>query len=95
MSKTSGTIDLKSIKEASSVATSYVTDITNNGIFIHPSANNTDGIQIQNTISIIRDGDIVADYGENIILGNKGNAQFPNENLMLLLKIEFLKFLKV
>lgn len=86
MSKTSGTIDLKSIKEASSIATSYVTDITNNGVFIHPNGNNTDGIQIQDTISIIRDGDVVADYGENIILGNKGNAQSPNENLLYLSK---------
>ena len=36
MSKTSGTIDLKSIKQAATGAVSYITDINDdNGIFVH------------------------------------------------------------
>ena len=54
MSKTSGTIDLKSLKTASTEATNYVTDIDNNGISIHPKGDNSNKITISSAIEIFK-----------------------------------------
>ena len=54
MSKTSGTIDLKSLKTASTEATNYVTDIDNNGISVHPKGSDSNKITISDAIEIFK-----------------------------------------
>lgn len=54
MSKTSGTIDLKSLKSASTEATNYVTDIDNNGISVHPKGGDSNKITISSAIEIFK-----------------------------------------
>ena len=68
MAKTSGTIDLKSIKQAATGAVGYITDISDNGVFVHkksssaviPTSSNANGVQITSNVDIIRGGESVA-----------------------------------
>ena len=77
MSKTSGTIDLKSIKQAATGAVGYITDISDNGVFVHkksssavtPTSSNANGVQITSNVDIIRGGESVAQYGSDARIG--------------------------
>lgn len=71
MAKTSGTIDLKSMKKAAQGAVNYITDITNEGILVHPVDDEDHGVRITDVVEIVRDGKVSAEYGESIILGNR------------------------
>ena len=78
MSKASATIDL-----ASKIPTSYITDINDNGIFVHKKDNNTvvptndnaNGVQITDKVNIIKDGRTIAEYGEEVVIGKKLTAE--------------------
>lgn len=55
---------------AAKTATSYVTEITGqNGIMVHPSTDQTTGVQITDDVDILRDGTSVADYGDTVRIG--------------------------
>ena len=77
MAKTSGTIDLKSIKQAATGAVGYITDISDNGVFVHkksssaviPTSSNANGVQITSNVDIIRGGESVAQYGSDARIG--------------------------
>lgn len=73
-----------SIADAGKTANNYVTDITNAGIFVHhndggnhtaPTAPNARGVKISDTVDIIRDGKVMAEFGggdgDEITLGNE------------------------
>ena len=47
----------------------YITEITNEGISIHPDSNINDGIEISDHIIIKKNGTPVAYYGESTIIG--------------------------
>lgn len=66
----SGSIDLKSLKIASE-PNKYITRISENGISIHPENNENNGVNITDHIEMIQNGQIIAKYGSNIIVGNE------------------------
>lgn len=69
------------IQTAGQGATSYITKITNDGIFVHqtdsgrsgttPTDSNAYGVHISDDIDIIRQGEVVASYGSEAIIGKK------------------------
>ncbi len=72
------------IEDAGNHAHNYVTDITDAGIFVHqndggnhtaPTAPNARGVKISDTVDIIRDGKVMAEFGggdgDAIILGDE------------------------
>ena len=61
--------------EAGKVATNYITDTTSDGVFVHPEGNTQDGVRIQDTVEILRDGASVAEYGDTIRLGPSTGAR--------------------
>lgn len=91
MAKTSGTIDLKSMKRAAQGAVDYITDIDNNGIFVHeksssavtPTSSNANGVKIASNVDIIRGGKSVAQYGTNARIGeaDKGRLIVTNSDI--------------
>lgn len=55
---------------AAKTATSYVTEITGqNGIMVHPSTDQTTGVQITSDVDILRSGTSVANYGATARIG--------------------------
>ena len=97
MAKTSGTIDLKSMKRAAQGAVDYITDIDNNGIFVHeksssavtPTSSNANGVQITSNVDIIRGGESVAQYGSDARIGkaNEGRLVITNSDVTVYGKI--------
>lgn len=91
MSKTSGTIDLKSMKQAATGAVSYITDMSNNGVFVHeksasqvtPTSSSANGVQITSNVDIIRSGESVAQYGSDARIGknNEGRLMITSSNV--------------
>ena len=91
MAKTSGTIDLKSMKRAAQGAVDYITDINNNGIFVHeksssavtPTSSNANGVQIASNVDIIRGGESVAQYGSDARIGksNEGHLVITSSDV--------------
>ena len=69
----------KGIEEAQKVATNYLTDITNNGVFVHPENDSQNGVQIQSNVDIIRGGVSVASYGQSARVGKTAGAHFVIE----------------
>ena len=66
---------LLSRSDASKTATSYVTEITGqNGIMVHPSTDQTTGVQITDSVNIMQDGVSVAEYGETARVGAENSA---------------------
>lgn len=61
--------------EAGKVATNYITETNTDGVFVHPEGNTQDGVRIQDTVEILRDGDSVAEYGDTIRLGKSNGAR--------------------
>ena len=60
---------------AAKTATSYVTEITGqNGIMVHPSTDQTTGVQITDSVNIMQDGVSVAEYGETARVGAENSA---------------------
>lgn len=55
-------------EKAGKTATDFVADM-NNGIFVHPKDNDSDGVQIRDTVQIIRDKKSVAEFGETARVG--------------------------
>lgn len=71
------------ISDAAKTATSYVTEITGqNGIMVHPSTDQTTGVQITSDVDILRDGTSVINVGENdaIRIGANDNVQMLLES---------------
>lgn len=58
-----------SLTNAAKTATSYVTDITGGGIMVHPSGNQTTGVQVTSDVDILRSGTSVANYGTTARIG--------------------------
>lgn len=83
MAKTSGTIDLKSMKKAAQGAVNYITDINNEGILVHPVDDEDNGVRITDVVEIVRDGKVSAEYGESIILGNRDENSVSEKLLYL------------
>lgn len=90
--KASGTIDLRSVKaarnDASKTATSYITNINNNGVFVHkastgdvqPTDSNANGVHITDDVDIIRNGEVVATFGSSARIGEESSAHFLIES---------------
>lgn len=76
-SKQTGSIDMNTYAEAAGKATHYVTEQAS-GIFVHPEDDMLNGVSIQDTIEIIRNGDSVAEFGEEIRLGKAGESAQAN-----------------
>ena len=53
------------LEDAEKVATNYATDITGGGVMIHPSDDDTTGVQITSDIDIMRDDTSVINIGTN------------------------------
>lgn len=70
MATQTGSIDLRTINVASTVATKFVTDF-NNGILVHPENDINNGVNITDQIEMIRNGQVVAKYGSNVVVGNE------------------------
>lgn len=91
MSKASGTVNLKAMKEAAESATTYITDIDNNGIFVHPNGGGIDdtvtptGWRISNVLELLRSGvSIIKAWIENGVakfrIGKEDNSHFLIED---------------
>ena len=59
---------IKKAEKASGVATDFVTDMKN-GIFVHPKDDGKTGVRIQNSVSIVQNGESVAEYGDASRIG--------------------------
>ena len=70
MATQTGSIDLRTINVASTVATKFVTDFSN-GILVHPENDINNGVNITDHIEMIQNGQIVAKYGSNVVVGNE------------------------
>ena len=65
------------INEAKQIATSYITDIGDNGISVHPVGNNNDRIQINsNGTEIYQGNESVAKYGTTARIGQENGSRF-------------------
>ena len=65
------------INEAKQTATSYITDIGDNGISVHPVGNNNDRIQINsNGTEIYQGNESVAKYGTTARIGQENGSRF-------------------
>ncbi len=84
------------INEASETATGYITDVTDGGIFVHttdsedpsnPTGDDTNnGVSISDGIYIVRNGVVVASYGENVNIGtsNSGQVRITNDGVTII-----------
>lgn len=70
MATQTGSVDLRTINVASKVATNFVTDFSN-GILVHPENDINNGVNITDHIEMIQNGQVVAKYGSNIVVGNE------------------------
>ena len=80
MAKASGTIDLKSMKEAhddaAKTSTNYITDVDNNGISVHPLNNTNDRTVINGSgMEIFKGNASVAVFGDTLRLGQEGKSR--------------------
>ena len=72
---------------AKKVATNYLQDVSNDGVFVHeasstqvlPTDANANGVHISDDVDIIRNGEVVASYGENVTIGREF-TQSENRN---------------
>lgn len=70
------------IQEAGEQASSYFTDISSGGVFVHeqnpnnpqPDSSTSNGVKITNKIDIIRSGDSVAEFGETARIGKDADG---------------------
>lgn len=69
------------IQEAGTTASSYLTDISGGGVYVHsadtpsdPTSSTAQGVQITDEVNIIRDGESVATFGENARIGSNSSA---------------------
>ena len=71
-------------EKAGKTATDFVADM-NNGIFVHPKDNDSDGVQIRDTVEIIRDKKSVAEFGETARVGanDGGHIVINSKNLYI------------
>lgn len=81
MATKTGSIDLKANKEASTKATNYIVDLSN-GIFVHaegtpadPTDSDAVGVGIKDSVDIVRNGEVVANYGEAVTIGKTDGTQ--------------------
>lgn len=59
-------------RKAAGTATSFITD-SDNGIFVHPKNSTQRGVRVTDVVDIVRDGKTVAEFGEEIRLGEDSN----------------------
>lgn len=60
--------------EAGKVATNYITETNSDGVFVHPEDDQNNGVQIQDTVEIIRGGVSVAEYGATARIGKAASG---------------------
>lgn len=60
--------------EAGKVATNYITETNSDGVFVHPEDDQNNGVQIQDTVEIIRGGVSVAEYGTTARIGKAASG---------------------
>ena len=73
------------IGSAEKQAKSYITKTGSNGVFVHeynangsdvhPTDDDVNGVHIHNKVDILRDGDVVASYGEEAVIGKSGETR--------------------
>ncbi len=78
--------------DAAKKATSYFTDISSGGVFIHkedathpqPDASTSNGVKITDQVDIIRGGESVASFGESARIGleNSGNIKISDSEII-------------
>lgn len=79
-------------RKAAGTATSFITD-SDNGIFVHPKNSTQRGVKITDTVDIIRQGDIVARYGDKAIIGVPYDINYPYFRTRMEIDYQSLKFL--
>ena len=82
---------LTNANTAATKATSYITDITSDGVFVHeksssdvtPTTSGVNGVHISSDVKIIRNAQVVATYGTTITLGQTSsyNTQISSSGL--------------
>lgn len=74
---------MKNSNDAKKTATNYMTDVTNDGVFVHESSNSdvlpttsgANGVHITDDVDIIRNGEVVASYGEAAVIGKEDESR--------------------
>lgn len=67
------------IDGAANTAKSYITNVSNDGVFVHeysssdvqPTTTGANGVHISDDVDIIRNGEVVASYGEAAVIGKE------------------------
>lgn len=75
------------IQDAGSKATGYMTDVSNDGVFVHeysatdvtPSTTGANGVHISDDVDIVRNGEVVASYGTDAVIGANANGKSRTE----------------
>jgi len=74
------------IQEAGTTASSYLTDISGGGVYVHssdtssdPTDNEAQGVLITDQIDIIRDGTSVAEFGASARIGSDQSSNIVLE----------------
>ena len=72
------------IDDAATKATNYITNMSEDGIFVHqyvenepniePDSENANGVHISDSVDIIRNGQVLAQYGQTAKIGKDGQA---------------------
>lgn len=76
------------IGTAGNTAKGYMTNVSNAGVFVHeydtsepqPTDTGENGVHIHDSVDIISDGDIVASYGDDAVIGKKNDNQIIISN---------------
>lgn len=76
------------IRDAGNNAKGYMTDVSSEGVFVHeydvsnphPSDDTANGVHISNDVDIIRNGEVVASYGDTARIGKENDSYLEITN---------------
>ena len=79
---------ISSLDDAEKTATNYITDISNQGIWVtpvdkKPGTSNASGVHITDSVDIVRNGERVASYGESAVIGKEDAAYMDISSTMI------------
>lgn len=95
MSKQTGSLDLRSAYSASEKPRKFITDMSTAGVFVHqyvenepniePDSVNANGVHISDSVDIIRNGQVLAQYGQTAKIGKDGqaNIEISSQNIVI------------
>lgn len=71
------------ILDAKNNAEAYMTDVSSSGVFVHeydenrptPSTSGANGVHIYDKVDIVRNGEVVASYGQTAVIGRKNDSE--------------------